>query len=270
MARHYSRARLRRRAPGPLPPAPAEQNGDIGAWLDYVRRVVRAFGPIRHVVRPADHQRGQHHLLAQHLRRRLRERRRGARPRRPGRQARGPPAGLRPARRPASTTPGASATPTPTSGARSAPPAASACAGPPTGSGSTPIRAPYVPRRASRTPATRCWRAIAQVRECYMPHGRLRRRGRRSTSRSSATRPGPGRSEAAQATALRAFVRDAEPLPRHLRRHQPELVRPPRQQQRRARTSSRSSACSATTTPRSRPSASTATVARYGARVPSR
>lgn len=30
-------------------PAP-ERNGDIGAWLDYVRRVVRAFGPIEHVI----------------------------------------------------------------------------------------------------------------------------------------------------------------------------------------------------------------------------
>jgi len=27
----------------------AEQNGDIGAWVDYVRRVVRAFGPVRAV-----------------------------------------------------------------------------------------------------------------------------------------------------------------------------------------------------------------------------
>ena len=30
-------------------PSPA-RDGDIGAWLDYVRRVVRAFGPNEHVV----------------------------------------------------------------------------------------------------------------------------------------------------------------------------------------------------------------------------
>ena len=49
MARHYSRLGLDVEIQVRYHPA-AEQNGDIGAWLDYVRRVVRAFGPIRHVV----------------------------------------------------------------------------------------------------------------------------------------------------------------------------------------------------------------------------
>ena len=49
MARHYSRLGLDVEIQVRYHPSP-EQNGDIGAWLDYVRRVVRAFGPIRHVV----------------------------------------------------------------------------------------------------------------------------------------------------------------------------------------------------------------------------
>jgi hypothetical protein len=48
MARHYSRLGFKVELQVRYHPAP-EQNGDIGAWLDYVRRVVRAFGPIRHV-----------------------------------------------------------------------------------------------------------------------------------------------------------------------------------------------------------------------------
>ncbi len=70
MARHYSRLGFNVELQVRYHPAP-EQNGDIGAWLDYVRQVVRAFGPIKHVIGPADHQRGQPDLLAQHLRRRL-------------------------------------------------------------------------------------------------------------------------------------------------------------------------------------------------------
>ncbi len=49
MARHYGRLGFDVELQVRYHPAPAE-NGDIGAWLDYVRRVVRAFGPIRHVV----------------------------------------------------------------------------------------------------------------------------------------------------------------------------------------------------------------------------
>jgi len=49
MARHYSRLGLDVEIQVRYHPAP-EQDGDIGAWLNYVRRVVRAFGPIRHVV----------------------------------------------------------------------------------------------------------------------------------------------------------------------------------------------------------------------------
>jgi hypothetical protein len=49
MARHYGRLGFDVELQVRYHPAPA-QNGDIGAWLDYVRRVVRAFGPIRHVV----------------------------------------------------------------------------------------------------------------------------------------------------------------------------------------------------------------------------
>ncbi|MGZ8666372.1 MAG: hypothetical protein ACXWZM_04605 [Solirubrobacterales bacterium] len=49
MARHYARLGFDVELQVRYHPAPA-QNGDIGAWLDYVRRVVRAFGPIRHVV----------------------------------------------------------------------------------------------------------------------------------------------------------------------------------------------------------------------------
>ncbi len=49
MARHYSRLGFDVELQVRYHPTPAE-DGDIGAWLDYVRRVVRAFGPIRHVV----------------------------------------------------------------------------------------------------------------------------------------------------------------------------------------------------------------------------
>ena len=87
MARHYARLGFDVELQVRYHPAPA-QNGDIGAWLDYVRRVVRAFGPIRRVVAPADHQRGQPDLLAQHLRWRLPQRRAGAGAGRPGREAR--------------------------------------------------------------------------------------------------------------------------------------------------------------------------------------
>jgi hypothetical protein len=49
MARHYSKLGFDVEIQVRYHPS-AAQNGDIGAWLDYVRRVVRAFGPIRHVV----------------------------------------------------------------------------------------------------------------------------------------------------------------------------------------------------------------------------
>ena len=49
MARHYSQLGFDVEIQVRYHPS-AAQNGDIGAWLDYVRRVVRAFGPIRHVV----------------------------------------------------------------------------------------------------------------------------------------------------------------------------------------------------------------------------
>jgi len=49
MARHYSALGLEVELQVRYHPAP-EQEGDIGAWLDYVRRVVRAFGPIKRVV----------------------------------------------------------------------------------------------------------------------------------------------------------------------------------------------------------------------------
>jgi hypothetical protein len=49
MARHYGRLGFEVELQVRYHPAPA-QNGDIGAWLDYVRRVVRAFGPIKRVV----------------------------------------------------------------------------------------------------------------------------------------------------------------------------------------------------------------------------
>ena len=48
MARHYGSLGLEVTVQVRYHPAP-EQNGDIAAWLDYVRRVVRAFGPNRHV-----------------------------------------------------------------------------------------------------------------------------------------------------------------------------------------------------------------------------
>jgi hypothetical protein len=48
MARHYGRLGLGVELQVRYHPRPA-QNGDIGAWLDYVRKVVRAFGPIRSV-----------------------------------------------------------------------------------------------------------------------------------------------------------------------------------------------------------------------------
>ena len=49
MARHYSRLGFEVELQVRYHPAPA-QEGDIAAWLDYVRRVVRAFGPIENVV----------------------------------------------------------------------------------------------------------------------------------------------------------------------------------------------------------------------------
>ena len=48
MARHYSALGIDVTLQVRYHPAP-EPNGDIGAWLDYVRQVVRAFGPIEHV-----------------------------------------------------------------------------------------------------------------------------------------------------------------------------------------------------------------------------
>jgi hypothetical protein len=49
MARHYSALGFEVEIQVRYHPSP-EQEGDIGAWLGYVRRVVRAFGPIRGVV----------------------------------------------------------------------------------------------------------------------------------------------------------------------------------------------------------------------------
>lgn len=49
MARHYSRLGFEVELQVRYHPAPA-QEGDIPAWLDYVRRVVRAFGSIENVV----------------------------------------------------------------------------------------------------------------------------------------------------------------------------------------------------------------------------
>ena len=48
MARHYGSLGFDVTVQVRYHPAP-EQNGDVAAWLDYVRRVVRAFGPNRHV-----------------------------------------------------------------------------------------------------------------------------------------------------------------------------------------------------------------------------
>ena len=48
MARHYGSLGFDVTIQVRYHPAP-EQNGDIGAWLDYVRKVVRAFGPNEHV-----------------------------------------------------------------------------------------------------------------------------------------------------------------------------------------------------------------------------
>ncbi|MCB0864882.1 MAG: hypothetical protein KDB58_04130 [Solirubrobacterales bacterium] len=48
MAKHYSSLGIDVTLQVRYHPAP-EQDGDIGAWLDYVRKVVRAFGPIEHV-----------------------------------------------------------------------------------------------------------------------------------------------------------------------------------------------------------------------------
>ena len=49
MARHYASLGFDVEIQVRYHPAP-DRDGDIGAWLDYVRRVVRAFGPIKHVV----------------------------------------------------------------------------------------------------------------------------------------------------------------------------------------------------------------------------
>ncbi len=49
MTRHYASLGIDVELQVRYHPLP-EQNGDIAAWLDYVRRVVRAFGPINHVV----------------------------------------------------------------------------------------------------------------------------------------------------------------------------------------------------------------------------
>ena len=49
MARHYASLGFDVEIQVRYHPAP-QRDGDIGAWLDYVRRVVRAFGPIKHVV----------------------------------------------------------------------------------------------------------------------------------------------------------------------------------------------------------------------------
>ena len=49
---------------------PQGQAGNIAAWVAYVRHVVDTFGPNRRGGLDDDHQRGQRHLLAQHLGRR--------------------------------------------------------------------------------------------------------------------------------------------------------------------------------------------------------
>lgn len=49
MARHYASLGLEVELQVRYHPAPGE-DGDIGAWLDYVRHVVRAFGPIKRVI----------------------------------------------------------------------------------------------------------------------------------------------------------------------------------------------------------------------------
>ncbi len=49
MARHYASLGLDVELQVRYHPSPGA-DGDVGAWLDYVRRVVRAFGPNRHVV----------------------------------------------------------------------------------------------------------------------------------------------------------------------------------------------------------------------------
>ena len=48
MAKHYDSLGIDVTLQVRYHPTP-EQNGDIGAWLDYVRKVVRSFGPIEHV-----------------------------------------------------------------------------------------------------------------------------------------------------------------------------------------------------------------------------
>lgn len=48
LARHYGRLGLKVELQVRYHPAPGDE-GDMGAWLDYVRQVVRAFGPVRAV-----------------------------------------------------------------------------------------------------------------------------------------------------------------------------------------------------------------------------
>ena len=74
--------------------------------------------------------------------------------------------------------------------------------------------------------------AIAQVRECYMPMAGFGQRMPIHLEEFGYP-TGPGRSESAQATALRGFVRTVNRYRGTYGRHQRQLVRPPRQQQRR-------------------------------------
>ena len=76
----------------------AAQEGDIAAWTRHVREVVRRFGANPRRGGAADRQRGEPHLLAGLLRRRLRRRARGAGAGRDRGQGRGPAARARPAR----------------------------------------------------------------------------------------------------------------------------------------------------------------------------
>ena len=191
MARHYGSLGLRGHRPGALPPgARAERRH---------RRLARLRAPGGARVRPepardraADHQRGQHRLLARTpptAPTRTRSRRSCAACRRPSARRAG---AATTSSRPGSTTPGASATGDAdfwreVGAARRQAPA-------PGDRLDRPRRLPgdLRPAERSRTPATALLEAVAQTARVLHAARRLRAPGSRSASTSSAIRPARG------------------------------------------------------------------------------
>ena len=201
MARHYGSLGLEVTVQVRYHPAP-EQNGDIAAWLDYVRRVVRAFGPNRHVTALQITNEVNLDVSPNTSN--------GAYPNAVDALARGVPAAKREAQRLGydQLTTGFNYAwrfgPGDADFGRVAAAGASACAGPPTGSAWTPTPGPSS-RRRSRTPAMPCSRRSHSCASAMPLAGFGPRVPIRVDELGYPT--GPGRSDEAQAAALTGLMR---------------------------------------------------------------